>query len=193
MPKVVDADQYRKELLYQCFDLFAEKGYANVTTRQISKELGISTGALYHYFPSKESLFEQLVEELGHQDIQVLKGAVVAQKTLPERVKKLGELLLENREYLVKQAAIWMDFYQYRQGEPILANPVFRRIDQQYQQAMAEFLGISDLSKARFVWVLVDGILIDQVATNDPAIFTEQVGFFVEMVTAYFEKYPVSE
>jgi hypothetical protein len=101
--------------------------------------------------------------------------------------------LLENREYLVKQAAIWMDFYQYRQGEPILANPVFRRIDQQYQQAMAEFLGISDLSKARFVWVLVDGILIDQVATNDPAIFTEQVGFFVEMVTAYFEKYPVSE
>ncbi|MCG5062064.1 MAG: TetR/AcrR family transcriptional regulator [Limnoraphis sp. WC205] len=193
MPKVVDADQYRKELLYQCFDLFAEKGYANVTTRQISKELGISTGALYHYFPSKESLFEQLVEELGHQDIQVLKGAVDAQKTFPERVKKLGELLLENREYLVKQAAIWMDFYQYRQGEPILANPVFRRIDQQYQQAMAEFLGISDLSKARFVWVLVDGILIDQVATNDPAIFTEQVGFFVEMVTAYFEKYPVSE
>ncbi|MEA5496084.1 TetR/AcrR family transcriptional regulator [Limnoraphis robusta Tam1] len=193
MPKVVDADQYRKELLYQCFDLFAEKGYANVTTRQISKELGISTGALYHYFPSKESLFEQLVEELGHQDIQVLKGAVVAQKTLLERVKKLGELLLENREYLVKQAAIWMDFYQYRQGEPILANPVFRRIDQQYQQAMAEFLGINDLSKARFVWVLVDGILIDQVATNDPAIFTEQVWFFVEMVTAYFEKYPVSE
>ncbi|MGL5836289.1 MAG: TetR/AcrR family transcriptional regulator, partial [Waterburya sp.] len=33
MPKIVDAQQYRQELLSKCFDLFAEKGFAQVTTR----------------------------------------------------------------------------------------------------------------------------------------------------------------
>ncbi|MEA5464934.1 helix-turn-helix domain-containing protein [Leptothoe sp. PORK10 BA2] len=57
MPKVVDSEEYRKELLHRSFDLFASRGYASVTTRQISKELGISTGAMYHYFSSKQVLF----------------------------------------------------------------------------------------------------------------------------------------
>lgn len=190
MPKVVDAEQYRKKLLYQCFDLFAEKGYANVTTRQIAKALGISTGALYHYFPSKESIFEQLVEELGNQDVQVLKSVIAQEKTLPERIEILGQLLLENREYLVKQAAIWMDFYQYSQAEAVLENPIFQQVDRQSRQAIADLLGITDFSKARFIWVVIDGILIDQVATNDPNIFTEQIAILMEMLTAYFAKYP---
>lgn len=58
MPKIVDSKKYRKELLHQCFDLFADRGYANVTTRQIAKKPGISTGAMYHYFPSYDRVQE---------------------------------------------------------------------------------------------------------------------------------------
>ena len=59
MPKIVDHEQYRKELLGKCFDLFAQKGYGSITMRQIAQGLGVSTGTLYHYFPSKQALFEQ--------------------------------------------------------------------------------------------------------------------------------------
>ena len=69
MPKIVDHDQYRKELLSKCLTLFAERGYGSVTMRQIGQGLGVSTGTLYHYFPSKESILIQLVEELCEQDI----------------------------------------------------------------------------------------------------------------------------
>ncbi len=74
MPKIVDAQQYRQELLSKCFDLFAEKGYANVTTRQIAKELEVSTGTLYHYFPNKQVLFEQLAEQVCFQDIEIYRS-----------------------------------------------------------------------------------------------------------------------
>ncbi len=188
MPKVVDADQYRKQLLYQCFDLFAEKGYANVTTRQIAKALGISTGALYHYFPSKESLFEQLIEELACQDTQLIKSAITPQNTLAEGIARYGKLLLENREYLIKHAAIWMDFFQQGQTETIRESPAFQQFDQQFQQAIAELLGISDLSKARLVWVLGNGIIIDQLAKNDPILYAEQITLWVEMLTTYFDQ-----
>ncbi|MFM8003959.1 MAG: TetR/AcrR family transcriptional regulator, partial [Dolichospermum sp.] len=42
MPKIVNHEQYRKELLSKCFDLFAEKGYAAITMRQISAGLKVS-------------------------------------------------------------------------------------------------------------------------------------------------------
>ncbi|MBF2036526.1 MAG: TetR/AcrR family transcriptional regulator [Leptolyngbyaceae cyanobacterium T60_A2020_046] len=65
MPKLVDPVQYRKELLWKAFDVLAETSCAKVTTWQLAKAMGISTGAMYHYFPSKQALFEQLVEEMG--------------------------------------------------------------------------------------------------------------------------------
>jgi AcrR family transcriptional regulator len=77
MPKIVDHDRYRKELLGKCFDLFAAKGYGSITMREIAQGLGVSTGTLYHYFPNKKVLFEQLIEQMAERD--VIMGLVVCQ------------------------------------------------------------------------------------------------------------------
>ncbi|MEO0350545.1 MAG: TetR/AcrR family transcriptional regulator [Cyanobacteria bacterium P01_A01_bin.15] len=191
MPKIVDSEQYRKELLHQCFDLFADKGYANVTTRQLSKALGISTGAMYHYFSSKQVLFEQLVEEVCFQDIQLFKMAARGH-TLSDRIEALGNLLIKHEEHFVKQAAIWVDFYQHHALVEINENPVFQQVDQRYQQAMIDLLGISDLKLARFIWTLINGILIEQTEEEDYLSFEDKIHLLVQMLTAYFEKHLVT-
>ena len=56
MPKIVDHDEYRKELLERCFGIFSRKGFSNVTMREIVSEIGVSTGTLYHYFDTKEKI-----------------------------------------------------------------------------------------------------------------------------------------
>lgn len=46
---------------------FADLGYAATTNREIADDAGITTGAIYHYFESKQALFERVftqVEEL---------------------------------------------------------------------------------------------------------------------------------
>lgn len=188
MPKIVDSDQYRKELLRQCFDLFADKGYAHVTTRQLSKALGISTGAMYHYFPSKQALFEQLVEEVCVQDVQLFKAAAHGH-TLSERIEELGSLLIEHEEHFVKQAAIWVDFYQNHALVEINENLVFQQVDQRYQQAMVDLLGISDLKLARFIWTLINGILIEQTEEENYLSFEDKIHLLVQMLIAYCEKH----
>jgi AcrR family transcriptional regulator len=112
MSKIVDSEEYRKELLRKCSDLFANKGYSSVTTLEISKELGISTGAMYHYFPSKQVLFEQVVEEISCQDIYLLKS-ISEGGTPVERIEKLGNLLAQHKEHFLKQALIWAEFYRH--------------------------------------------------------------------------------
>lgn len=45
-------------------DEFMEKGFANASLRQIVKNAGLTTGAFYKYFPTKEDLFASLVDRM---------------------------------------------------------------------------------------------------------------------------------
>ena len=43
-------------------DEFAQKGFLGASQRQIVKQAGVTTGAFYGYFSSKEALFASIVE-----------------------------------------------------------------------------------------------------------------------------------
>lgn len=58
MPKIVDHDAYRADLAKKAAGLFTKHGYSALGMRGIAAQLGISKSALYHYFPTKEALFE---------------------------------------------------------------------------------------------------------------------------------------
>ena len=51
----------RRQIIQATLDLFVERGYYGTKTSQISKKAGISEGLLFHYFPTKEILLEELV------------------------------------------------------------------------------------------------------------------------------------
>ena len=51
----------RAELLRIAAELFATKGYRNTTVRDIADAAGILSGSLYHHFPSKESMVDELL------------------------------------------------------------------------------------------------------------------------------------
>jgi AcrR family transcriptional regulator len=56
MPKLVDHDVRRKQLLDAVWRIIARAGIAGATTREIAREAGVSNGVLAHYFPDKDSL-----------------------------------------------------------------------------------------------------------------------------------------
>jgi len=62
MPKVVPAyrEEAKSRILDAAIKVFAEKGYHEATMDDIAKRLGVSKGAIYLYFSSKEDLFEAM-------------------------------------------------------------------------------------------------------------------------------------
>ncbi|MGH2808827.1 MAG: TetR family transcriptional regulator [Actinomycetota bacterium] len=56
------AQATRDHLLEVATRLFAERGYDGTSIETVLKEAGVSRGALYHHFASKESLFEAVYE-----------------------------------------------------------------------------------------------------------------------------------
>ena len=49
------------QIIRATLDLFVERGYYGTKTIQISKRADISEGLLFHYFPTKEILLEELI------------------------------------------------------------------------------------------------------------------------------------
>ncbi len=51
----------RNEILVAGLDLFIRRGYSSTKINDIAKYVGMSTGLLFHYFESKEKLYEELI------------------------------------------------------------------------------------------------------------------------------------
>lgn len=52
----------KMHILATAFKLFFQKGYKEVTMSELVKESGLSKGAFYHYFNSKEELYNHSME-----------------------------------------------------------------------------------------------------------------------------------
>ncbi|TDF82440.1 TetR/AcrR family transcriptional regulator [Pseudomonas sp. H9] len=65
--------------------LFAEKGFGQVSMRELASHLGLTPGSLYHHFPSKQDLLYDLIEELYEELLATLnQGRRAHQQTLTE-------------------------------------------------------------------------------------------------------------
>lgn len=64
MPKVVPEykEEARKRILATATDLFLEKGYKQTKMTEIARKLGVSKGALYQYYKSKDELLIEAIK-----------------------------------------------------------------------------------------------------------------------------------
>ena len=187
MPKIVDRDQYRKELIEKSFDLFAEKGYASITMREIAQGLGVSTGTLYHYFPSKEALFLQLMKELTQQDILNFYAMAGDAETLPERMEPVISFLSKNEDYFIKQILLSADFYQQQDRVEMHNNEILRRASEQTTQALSDYLQIHDPDIIDFICCWMQGLILGRLFEGERISFARQGELLKKMITAYLQ------
>ncbi|WP_395062775.1 TetR/AcrR family transcriptional regulator [Paraburkholderia silvatlantica] len=77
----------RAALVQSAIALLSEQGFARTTTAAIAQHAGVTTGALHHHFPTKESLFFAVLDELAEEALTLLRALrdVDAQDDAPAR------------------------------------------------------------------------------------------------------------
>jgi len=79
VPRVVKhPDIRRAELLDRATELFLRRGYDNVSLNDLIADAGVSKGAFYHWFPSKDALITALAERSARAAFTVIEDAVAA-------------------------------------------------------------------------------------------------------------------
>jgi AcrR family transcriptional regulator len=77
MPRVIKhPDIRRAELLDRASRLFVQHGYDNVSLNDLIADAGVSKGAFYHWFPSKDALITAITERSVDEGIAAVEDAL---------------------------------------------------------------------------------------------------------------------
>lgn len=85
----------RESILASAAALFATKGVAATTVRQIADEVGILSGSLYHHFESKEAMVDEIISSFL-EDLRARYKAVLDVQTDPRG--RLHDLVVASLE-----------------------------------------------------------------------------------------------
>lgn len=168
MPAPLDADERRRELLDAAFALFAEHGYHALGMRALAEGLGVSTGALYHWFPGKELLFEAMLAG------RVAAAVEAALGTLPEEVDArpaaVAAWVDAHADELRGLLRVALDYHRHcSSGRPALAALVAG-----LRTEAAARLGLPS-ARADALVVLLMGVLVTGVLAPDAPTLVELV------------------
>lgn len=70
----LQSKQTEQKILQAALELMREQGYDGVSVRDICTKAGITTGAFYHHFPSKEAIISNGFGALDHYMERVIGG-----------------------------------------------------------------------------------------------------------------------
>jgi AcrR family transcriptional regulator len=86
----------RERLLESAKTLFSQKGYYATSVEDIVASAGLSKGAFYFYFKSKEELFKSLVEEMHLNIVKRLENFLERELPLEDALIEHAKVFLED-------------------------------------------------------------------------------------------------
>ncbi len=178
MPKIVDHDQRRSELLAKCFGVFAEKGYAAVTTRELERVTGVSTGVLYHYFDSKEDLFSRLMRSFVERITSELVDAIVTGRNPEARLALIMRYLDAKEDELASYLLVLTDYARCVGIAKFREELDFQRAESALQELLTSSLEMSR-ERAQKTLTYVMGLIITRFLTGKKGSLVNEVSVLI--------------
>lgn len=156
MPKIVDHEQKREELVRVILNVISEQGLNGATLRAIAKKGGFSSGVLVHYFSNKEEMiafaFSAFLDEVFSR----------IENKLPKAPSKRHKVKIILEEFLPQSDDIFTNKLTILFWSEALHNDVLRNnLNKQYARWRSMLMSIlisNDVRDRRTVGKLEDAI-----------------------------------
>ena len=86
--KRLQAQKTRRNILVAATKLFARQGYHKTTINDICREIHLTSGAVFHHFPSKETLLDEVI-------IRLERGMKIYSNFLNQAKERSSKVLIE--------------------------------------------------------------------------------------------------
>ncbi len=93
MPKVVDGVAQRAQIRDAARRAFSSRGVAGTGLSHVAQEAGMGRSSLYHYYPDKQSLVRDLIQDLVRDEEALFAAALRGQGPPLERIERLAREL----------------------------------------------------------------------------------------------------
>jgi AcrR family transcriptional regulator len=174
VPKIVNRDEYRQKLLEKSLHLFTRKGYHNINMKEVAAEVGVSTGTLYHYFPSKENMLAEMIAWIGDKNVEEYLRRTDSVENLRDRFDMIVDFWKEKGELYENIMLLAIDMYRNVNIEEW--KPVYSFFAERYTVGMSERLNISR-QFARSIFIYFVGLSFHSLAFDGTGEFNKQIDF----------------
>ena len=111
------AQKTETAILNAALDLMRKDGFDAVTVRDICNHAGITTGAFYHHFKSKEELFDK-----GFEPMDRFMGSELKEHAGEDPLSRLLLILDRYARFMENCGVLAAQYYQRRLGNPDTAS-----------------------------------------------------------------------
>ena len=191
------ARQTERNILQAALTLMRERGFDKVSIRDICKQAGITTGAFYHHFPSKESLLNKGFAPLDDYMEAALRG-----HEADEPAERLGHILSAYARFMEEEGGELTGRYYVRR----ITDPTTQSMDSSrytlramvecFRQAQREGILASGRSPewvADFCYRHFRGVVIDWVLHNYSYRLLPKMEEYYQLFTGFFQKTAAKE
>jgi AcrR family transcriptional regulator len=194
MPKIVDWDERRDEILSATWRVIARNGIAGATIRAIAREANCSAGILAHYFDDKEDILGSALL-LSHRRVGARMTAAVAGLAglAALRVVMLEALPMDERRDT--EAQIEISFWGRALGNARLRelqHSEFERLCRRLHGHLQEAVGLGELADGydlalatHQLVVLIDGLSAQRVLYPDRVTPERQVEMLDQLLRSF--------
>lgn len=96
MAKRLKATERRATILAVAKILFSDKGYHGVSVDEIARRLGVSPAILYRHFPSKEALYEEVLNEIACKRENYIDVVVNSDGSFSDVLRRLSRVYIDS-------------------------------------------------------------------------------------------------
>ncbi len=100
----------KEAILLESLRLFSRRGYEAVSVRDIAKQLGITQGALYKHYSSKQDIFDSIVNRMRDNDFERAQMFQVPEGSFFEMAEEYGNTPMEQiKQFTEAQFRYWTE------------------------------------------------------------------------------------
>ena len=180
------------QIMDAAIEEFSRSGYNAASVADICREAGVSKGAFYHYFPSKQALFLAIMQDwLQGIDTQLFENRTPG-KNVPQAIQDMGSTLGVIFEAASGQMPMFMEFMVQASRDKEVWKAVIAPY-RQYQQSFSDLINAGkeegsfkpEVDAGEAAWVLISlavGILLQGVVDPSAADWESVTNKGVQMI-----------
>ncbi len=194
MPKIVDWDERRDEVLTATWRVISREGFPRTTIRKIAQEAGYSPGVLAHYFTNKQDILGSallLSHERVRKRMRRRTAGLSGLKAL--RVVMIEALPLDDERDL--EADIEISFWHQAMRDPELAQLELNEFDQLWKDLRGPLFEAETLGQLRpgldieqavhSLMVLIDGLSAERVLCPSRVLPERQLALLDTLLASF--------
>lgn len=164
MPKIVDHNERRQQVIDAALRVIHRRGLDKTTIRDIADEAGFSIGVLAHYFKDKDDILKSSFQAISDRAFENIRQKTVGHKSALKKLSIcIDEFLPQAQETM---AIVSLTFWTSAYHDPVLA----RMLDDGYTVWRSMIRGF-----------LVEGMLSQEIRELSPPALEEEIDLIVSV------------